>query len=211
MDIVRFCSLCQHVVVLMHVGKLSATEAHLVTQIAPDAVPACAPKGCLAVFGVLYDFAPTEGTRSEFLAPLLQRLPESRGDLASTSLLHLQRSCKRLSCKLCLLGLNAEHGRLAPFDALWSAHAAAASHCCDVACSPQGVYVIQGFCWHVQNATRMPADYRLNFTDFFPSELGMATYSGSLTTPPCTGNVLWTVFLDTKPISNRQVQLWAPI
>ena len=30
-------------------------------------------------------------------------------------------------------------------------------------------------------------------------------------TPPCTGNVLWTVFLDTKPISNRQVQLWAPI
>ena len=66
-------------------------------------------------------------------------------------------------------------------------------------------------CWHVQNATRMPADYRLNLTDFFPSELGMATYSGSLTTPPCTGNVLWTVFLDTKPISNRQVEPWAPI
>ena len=33
----------------------------------------------------------------------------------------------------------------------------------------------------------------------------MATYSGSLTTPPCPGNVLWTVFLSTKPISNRQV------
>ena len=80
-------------------------------------------------------------------------------------------------------------------------HAVHARH----ACNPEA------FCWHVQNATRMPADYRLNFTDFFPSELGMATYSGSLTTPPCTGNVLWTVFLDTKPISNRQVQLWAPI
>jgi hypothetical protein len=57
----------------------------------------------------------------------------------------------------------------------------------------------------VQNATKLPADYRVNFTDYFPAKKDLITYSGSLTTPPCSGNVLWTVFLDTKPISNRQV------
>ena len=89
--------LCQHVLMMyMYAGKLSATEAHLVTQISPESVPACAPKGCLAVFGVLYDFAANEGTRSEFLAPLLQRLPESRGDLVSAGLLHLPGPCRRM-------------------------------------------------------------------------------------------------------------------
>jgi carbonic anhydrase len=51
----------------------------------------------------------------------------------------------------------------------------------------------------------MPADYVLNLSDLFPGDPDLVTYSGSLTTPPCTGNVLWTVFLNTKPISNRQV------
>ena len=96
LDVLRCCSLCLHVRVSMFAGKLSATEAHLVTQIAPDAVPACAPKGCLAAFGVLYDFAPSEGVRSEFLAPLLQRLPESRGDLVSADLFHLQKPARRM-------------------------------------------------------------------------------------------------------------------
>ena len=77
----------------MYAGKLSATEAHLVTQIPPGALPACAPKGCLAVFGVLYDFADDERTRSDFLTPLLQRLPESQGSLVSPGLLTLPRSC----------------------------------------------------------------------------------------------------------------------
>ena len=111
----------------------------------------------------------------------------------------------------CRLESAAKQARLAIVDASWSVHAAAASRCCNVACSPCSMPASRSPCWHVQNATRMPADYRLNLTDFFPSELGMATYSGSLTTPPCTGNVLWTVFLDTKPISNRQVEPWAPI
>ena len=53
-----------------------------------------------------------------------------------------------------------------------------------------------------QNAARMPSDYRLDFADFFPSGHNLVTYSGSLTTPPCSSNALWTVFLDTKTISN---------
>ena len=103
-------------------GKLSATEAHLVTQISPNAVPACAPTGCLAVFGVLYDFAADEATRSDFLAPLLQRLPESRGDVVSAGLLlHLPRCCKQdvmhVVQHCCMLGPAAEQVGLAPVDA----------------------------------------------------------------------------------------------
>ena len=55
------------------------------------------------------------------------------------------------------------------------------------------------------DASKMPADYVLDLAAFFPGVLDLVTYSGSLTTPPCTGNVLWTVFLNTKPVSNRQV------
>lgn len=59
--------------------------------------------------------------------------------------------------------------------------------------------------FRAQNGTKLPADYRLNLNDFFPAKLDLITYQGSLTTPPCTGNVLWTVFLETKSLSNRQV------
>ena len=34
------------------------------TQMSGDVLPACGSGGCLAVFGVLYDFAPDEATRS---------------------------------------------------------------------------------------------------------------------------------------------------
>ena len=37
------------------------------TQISGNVLPACGSGGCLAVFGVLYDFAPDEATRSAFL------------------------------------------------------------------------------------------------------------------------------------------------
>lgn len=63
----------------MSAGKLSGTEAHLVTTIAATDVPACAPKGCIAVFGVLYDIADDDSKGSEFLAPLLKKIPDQTG------------------------------------------------------------------------------------------------------------------------------------
>ena len=53
------------------------------TQIFGDVLPACGSGGCLAVFGVLNDFAPDEATRSAFLAPLIQNLPVNSGHVVS--------------------------------------------------------------------------------------------------------------------------------
>ena len=53
------------------------------TQISGNVLPACGSGGCLAVFGVLYDFAPDEATRSAFLAPLIRNLPVSSGHVVS--------------------------------------------------------------------------------------------------------------------------------
>lgn len=63
----------------MPAGKLSAIEAHLVTRISSEGLPACSEKGCLAVFGILYDYANDESETSAFLAPLLNHIPESQG------------------------------------------------------------------------------------------------------------------------------------
>jgi hypothetical protein len=54
-------------------------EAHLVTQISATDLPACAPDGCLAVFGVLYDIPEDESADSSFLAPILKSLPRETG------------------------------------------------------------------------------------------------------------------------------------
>ena len=53
------------------------------TQISGDVLPACGSGGCLAVFGVLYDFVPDEATRSAFLALLIQNLHVSSGHVVS--------------------------------------------------------------------------------------------------------------------------------
>lgn len=50
-------------------------------------------------------------------------------------------------------------------------------------------------------------DFTLQLADFFPEDTSRyVQYTGSLTTPPCTENILWTVFDATRPISFAQTQ-----
>jgi carbonic anhydrase len=52
----------------------------------------------------------------------------------------------------------------------------------------------------------LPANYTLNLAEFFPADMSQyLQYPGSLTTPPCTEGLLWTVFTNTKPIGVQQV------
>lgn len=49
-------------------------------------------------------------------------------------------------------------------------------------------------------------DYTLNLTDYFPEDTSRyVQYSGSFTTPPCTEEVLWTVFPTSRATNVTQV------
>ena len=55
--------------------------------------------------------------------------------------------------------------------------------------------------------TNLGSNFTLNLTDFFPEDASKyIQYTGSFTTPPCTEDVLWTVFAETRPISFNQTQ-----
>ena len=70
------------------------------TQISGNVLPACGSGGCLAVFGVLYDFAPDEATRSAFLAPLIRTLPVNSGHVVRPCLLSCHPSISELPLPL---------------------------------------------------------------------------------------------------------------
>lgn len=55
--------------------------------------------------------------------------------------------------------------------------------------------------------TVLGSDFTLNLTDYFPEDSSKyLQYRGSLTTPPCTEGLLWTVFPETRPISFNETQ-----
>lgn len=100
--------------IAMPAGKLSAVEAHLVTRISSEGLPACSEKGCLAVFSIMYDYADDESEASAFLAPLLNHIPESQGRVVRHTSSQEQRifcffrdlitaRCQSLLTLLCLL------------------------------------------------------------------------------------------------------------
>lgn len=49
--------------------------------------------------------------------------------------------------------------------------------------------------------------FTLQLADFFPEDTSIyVQYTGSLTTPPCSENILWTIFESTRPVSYNQTQ-----
>lgn len=51
----------------------------------------------------------------------------------------------------------------------------------------------------------------LSFDDLFPTMFGYFTFQGSLTTPPCSENVLWLVFERTKRITTQELNAFRTI
>lgn len=47
----------------------------------------------------------------------------------------------------------------------------------------------------------------LDFSKFFPQNPSFISYSGSLTTPPCTEGIAWTLLDTPQSISSSQVRL----
>ena len=59
-------------------------------------------------------------------------------------------------------------------------------------------------CLHAQHL--LPGNYTLDFKDLLPENRSYVTYSGSLTTPPCTEGVLWHVFTQPRVMSTFEVR-----
>ena len=51
----------------------------------------------------------------------------------------------------------------------------------------------------------------VNVQDMFPADRSIYTYSGSLTTPPCSENVSWNVLSTPVEVSSRQIAAFASI
>ena len=54
-------------------------------------------------------------------------------------------------------------------------------------------------------------DEKIDPTDLIPAESKVARYSGSLTTPPCSEPVIWSVFLTPSAVSDPQLAALAAI
>ncbi|XP_066907187.1 carbonic anhydrase 1 [Halyomorpha halys] len=78
---------------------------------------------------------------------------------------------------------------------------------------PEGIAVLGSlFCLSKKNSNLQKViegangqDIKLNFRDFLPDDLDFYRYYGSLTTPPCSESVVWTLFKNRASISKLQL------
>jgi carbonic anhydrase len=54
-----------------------------------------------------------------------------------------------------------------------------------------------------------PPNVMVDLNKLLPAKRDYYTYMGSLTTPPCTENVLWMVFKEPIPVSPEQIAIFA--
>jgi carbonic anhydrase len=59
----------------------------------------------------------------------------------------------------------------------------------------------------VNDRVRLPAD-SIDLNDFLPKDQRYYQFMGSLTTPPCTENVLWNVIKQPTHVSKEQIRLF---
>lgn len=59
--------------------------------------------------------------------------------------------------------------------------------------------------------TQTPASVEVNAKDLLPADLGYYTFSGSLTTPPCTEGVTWYVLKTISSLSAQQLTAFAKL
>ena len=60
------------------------------------------------------------------------------------------------------------------------------------------------------DAVRMPVDL-VNLNELLPTDQRYYQFMGSLTTPPCTENVLWMVLKQATPIAREQIKLFSQL
>jgi carbonic anhydrase len=59
--------------------------------------------------------------------------------------------------------------------------------------------------------TVTPANVSVNVKDLLPADFGYYTFSGSLTTPPCSEGVTWYVLKATNTFSSQQLASFAKL
>ena len=69
-----------------------------------------------------------------------------------------------------------------------------------------GTVLVITLCLHSQTTAMLAPGRTLNFSSMLPANRSYVTYSGSLTTPPCTEGVMWHVMTTPQSISLHQVR-----
>lgn len=84
----------------------------------------------------------------------------------------------------------------------------------DVATEPKNGHKFFDFIKNIDIGYGIESKYdfgNITFDEIFPLESGFYHYIGSLTTPPCSGNILWVVLIDRLQISSENLAIFRQV